>query len=87
LQARARGQVVTDDLLGTKAKDLAAAAKLEDFRCSNGWLDNFKKRHGISCKGLHGEAADADPKGVELCQAALPVLITRSSCHARGLRR
>lgn len=73
---RAQKQTLTDDLLITKAKDLATAAKLEDFGCSAGWLENFKKRHGVSCKELHGEGADAAAQGVELCQGALPVLIT-----------
>jgi hypothetical protein len=73
---RAQGTPVSDELLQTKAKQLAEAAGVTDFKYSNGWLDRFKKRYGVRCQGMHGQAGDADAQGVELCHRALPVLIT-----------
>ncbi|KAF6202960.1 hypothetical protein GE061_003368 [Apolygus lucorum] len=34
--------------LKSRAKSIAASFGIEDFNASEGWLDNFKKRHGIS---------------------------------------
>jgi hypothetical protein len=46
-----------------------------DFRYSNGWLANFKKRQGIKQAVLHGEANDADDAGVELARKAIPKIV------------
>ncbi|KAH7976638.1 hypothetical protein HPB52_017085 [Rhipicephalus sanguineus] len=32
----------------------------QDFKCSNGWLERFKRRHGVSSKSIVGESAAVD---------------------------
>ena len=34
--------------------------KINGFEASNGWMDNFKDRHGILFKSSQGEAAAVD---------------------------
>jgi Tc5 transposase DNA-binding domain len=76
LQNRAAGLSISDDMLISKAKQLADCAKIDDFTGTSGWLQKFKKRYSIRSKGLHGDAADADAQGVEHSQRCLPVLIS-----------
>jgi hypothetical protein len=38
------------------------------FQYSKGWLEGFKRRHGIRSYVRHGKAADANAKGVRLAQ-------------------
>ena len=44
---------------------MAELLKIEGFKASNGWLDNFKERHGIVFKSVQGEAAAVDLKNVD----------------------
>ncbi|CAF1494483.1 unnamed protein product [Adineta ricciae] len=32
----------------------------DDFKTSNGWLENFRKRHGIKYRTINGESATVD---------------------------
>ena len=71
--------IVLDNLLVTKAQKLAKE-KPElrvppTFKFSDGWLDEFKKRHGISASVLHGEAESADMAGIEAAQTVVPELL------------
>ena len=56
LQARL---VLTESILATKALDFALLCKEDKFKASNGWLDNFKKRHNLKQYNIHGEAGSA----------------------------
>lgn len=76
-QTRATGVPISDELLLAKARMIAEGASVEDFKGTNGRLHGFKTRHNIRSKGLHGEAADADPQGVPHSQHSLPALITQ----------
>lgn len=44
---------------------MAELLKIEGFKASNGWLDNFKERHGIVFKEVQGEAAAVDMEAVD----------------------
>ena len=44
---------------------MAELLKIEGFKASNGWLDNFKERHGIVFKAMQGEAAAVDLESVD----------------------
>uniref|UniRef100_A0A8C4QLX5 HTH CENPB-type domain-containing protein n=1 Tax=Eptatretus burgeri TaxID=7764 RepID=A0A8C4QLX5_EPTBU len=55
-QIRAKGIPLNGPLLVKKAKAFAELLNLEDFKASDGWLDKFKKRHGLKFKVRAGEA-------------------------------
>ena len=43
-----------------KAEKFAAALDIEDFHCSNGWIDRFKQRHDLKFKTIIGERGDVN---------------------------
>ncbi len=49
---------VSGPLLIEKAKQFAADLDVSDFHGSDGWLSNFKSRHGIVLKSIVGESPD-----------------------------
>ena len=51
--------VLTESILATKALDFAILCNEEKFKASNGWLDNFKKRHNLKQYNIYGEAGSA----------------------------
>jgi len=58
---RSTGQNVNGVIVKRKAKELADLLNIDDFRASNGWLENFKHRHHLSFKEQLGEANLACP--------------------------
>jgi hypothetical protein len=68
-QQEARDLTITDEVLTGQAKVFGSQEVMNvraDFQHSKGWLDKFKKRHGIRSYTKHGEAANAE--GVRLAQ-------------------
>lgn len=63
--ARGKNLPISGPLMKQKAKEFADALGHEDFEASTGWLDKFKKRHGIVAKTLCGESADANVRDRE----------------------
>ncbi|NWH66932.1 TIGD4 protein, partial [Geococcyx californianus] len=65
---------VSGPMLRLKANDLAQKLGHSDFRCSNGWLDRFKSRHGLVLRAQPvGAAAAATAEAPALSyQKALP---------------
>jgi hypothetical protein len=57
-----RGEPVTGPLIIAKAKRFAARLGLTEgyIEFSTGWLDGFKKRHGIANRQHHGEAGSVN---------------------------
>ncbi|GBN02041.1 Tigger transposable element-derived protein 4 [Araneus ventricosus] len=43
-----------------KSLQFAKALGYDEFRGSNGWLEKFKRRHGIMAKAISGESKDVD---------------------------
>ncbi|XP_006002184.1 tigger transposable element-derived protein 4-like [Latimeria chalumnae] len=58
-QARAQSILVSGPILTEKANQFAAQLGVENFECTNGWLEHFKARHGISSRLVCGEANSA----------------------------
>lgn len=58
--ARSANLPVNGPALTAKAEALAAQMGKQDFKCSNGWLERFKRRHGVSSKSIVGESAAVD---------------------------
>ena len=65
---RALNIPISDDLLRDKVKDFCdlfkceeeLREKIDNFRCSNGWLAKFKSRYNIKSFKIHGESGDVD---------------------------
>ena len=63
-QARGQNLPVSGDLIKEKAMKLAKLMHIPDFVASDGWLDNFKKRHGITFKTVQGESGAVDSQSL-----------------------
>ena len=55
-QARGQNLPVSGNLIKKKDLKLAELMHIPEFIASDGWMDNFKKRHGITFKTVQGEA-------------------------------
>ena len=51
---------ISGTILQDTARTFADKIGKKDFSASNGWLENFKKRHQLPFKILSGESAPAD---------------------------
>ena len=73
--ARSQNAVITDAVLREKAKQFGNELGITGFQYSNGWLQRFKTRYGISSKVMYGESAGVDPgviaKGKEQAQRVI----------------
>ncbi|KAG0433691.1 hypothetical protein HPB47_019684 [Ixodes persulcatus] len=54
--ARAANLPVHGPTLTAKAEALALRINKQEFKCGNGWLVRFKKRHGVTYKTTVGES-------------------------------
>lgn len=54
-----------------KAIEVAAELNIEDFKASEGWLENFKARHSIKFRAEQGEAAAVDIEVVKEWQQTI----------------
>ena len=61
---RAQNAVITDAVLREKAKQYGADLGITDFSYSNGWMQRFKVRAGISSQVICGESAGVDQNTV-----------------------
>lgn len=59
---RDRNLPVSGPLLQAKAEELASQLGKTSFKCSTGWLDRFKDRHGITFKKVCGESKSVNEK-------------------------
>jgi len=56
-QCRDANVSIGGPILKEKAENFAKSLGHEQFKASNGWLENFKKRHGIAFRKVCGESA------------------------------
>ena len=63
--ARSKNLIINDAILQVKAKWFGDKLGIEGFKGSDKWVLNFKRRHGIWCLTLHGEAASVESMTVE----------------------
>ena len=59
-QARAMSAPISNPVLTSQAELTASELGLTDFTASVGWIERFKRRHGIALKTVSGEAAAVD---------------------------
>lgn len=71
---------ISDDMLTTKAREFGNnfyGLYNVDFRCSHGWLANFKQRYGISMHTIHGEAGSVNKENIKIERSKLNELTSR----------
>lgn len=73
--ARSRNIPVNGFLLRKRAEQLSVILGQDDFKCSEGWLNRFKSRHGISFKCMSGESASVDDSVVDWKTQSLPEIL------------
>lgn len=73
--ARQRGVPVTGPMLQDEALKIAVAMGESEFKASNGWLENFKKRRGIAQFTISGEAASVPDELVDSWKERLSELL------------
>lgn len=82
---------VSGDLLKKKAENFALQMGIEGFKCSDGWLRNFKRRHDLAFKKMCGESGAVDQTIVSGYTDRLHSLLRRYSpedvfnCDETGL--
>ena len=55
---REKKMPVSSHILKEKAKTFVAAFGIEDFHCSNGWIDCFKQWHDLKFRTISGEKGE-----------------------------
>lgn len=74
-QARAAGINFDGSILREKAMVIADRLGIADFGVSNGWIDRFRKRHGIAYRTVSGEAASVNVETVDDWKSTLSTII------------
>ena len=74
--ARSKNIPESGPMLQEKALAFAAEMGNLEFKASNGWLEAFRKRNGISFSCLSGESADVNDVTVAEWKNSLPTLCT-----------
>ncbi|KAH7947438.1 hypothetical protein HPB52_011951 [Rhipicephalus sanguineus] len=74
-QARAAGINFDGSILHEKLMEIADRLGIIDFAVSNGWIDRFRRRHGIAYKTVGGEAASVNVETVDDWRSTLSTII------------
>ena len=75
-QARASNLPLSGPLLKEKATEIAGRLGIDDFAASAGWLDRFRKRHGIVYRQISGEAeAVSNAEVTSWAKNTLPLIL------------
>uniref|UniRef100_UPI00358F13F2 tigger transposable element derived 5-like n=1 Tax=Myxine glutinosa TaxID=7769 RepID=UPI00358F13F2 len=77
VQARSEGLPISGPILKAQAEkfDKQINGEISQFKASNGWLDRFKRRHGISQVLVSGEIRSTDSAAASEYQAELKTLL------------
>ena len=59
-KARSEKIPLSGPIIKVKAQEFGAKLNLNNFKASNGWLDNFKGREAVVCKKICGESASVN---------------------------
>ena len=76
-EARGANLPISGPIVCEKAQEIAGRLGVDDFKASTGWLDRFKKRHGIVYRQISGEAeAVSDTDVAAWTEKTLPMLLS-----------
>ena len=73
---RTKNLPVNSDMIIKKAKKFGGELGVVGFSYSNGWLERFKKRHGILLHKVHGESNEVNLADVEKSREELRCIIS-----------
>ena len=73
---RTKNLPVNSDMIIEKTKKFGGELGVVGFSYSNGWLDRFKKRHGILLHKVHGESNEVNLADVEKSREELRCIIS-----------
>ena len=77
LNVRSQNIPVSGPMLKEKAMAYARQLQIADFKGSDGWLDRWKTRHGITFKTIAGEASSCTPEMTASWeQTTLPTILS-----------
>ena len=77
---------VSGHVMKEKAEKFAAALDIEDFHCSNGWIDRFKHCHNLKFKTIIGEKGDMNIKTTSnWLRDVYPALVEKYNADKTGL--
>lgn len=74
-QVRDENIAINGPILKAKAEQFAKKMKIENFVCSEGWLNRFKDRHGIAFRAISGESGCVPNANVVEWKKDLHILI------------
>ncbi|XP_043462863.1 tigger transposable element-derived protein 4-like [Leptopilina heterotoma] len=74
-QCRDKNITVSGPVLMEKAEFYAKSLKIDNFRVSNGWLEKFKKRHGLTFRKICGESKSVNNDVCEEWKGTLQNLV------------
>lgn len=63
-QQRSLGIPISGTMIKAKAEEIALRMKLDNFRSTDGWLNRFKGRRGISLHIISGESSEVNMQAV-----------------------
>lgn len=72
---RSQNVPASGPMIQVKALEFAAELGIGDFKASNGWLERFRKRHGINFRAICGESSSVNMEIVENWQEKIPSII------------
>ncbi|KRX19649.1 Tigger transposable element-derived protein 4 [Trichinella nelsoni] len=75
-QVRTSNVPVDGTVVRSKAAELAHMMGINDFKASNGWINNrFRQRHGLVYRSVRGEAAGVNMYTVDTWKDRLQILL------------
>ena len=78
LSARNSNIPISGQILKEKATQYARELEIENFQASNGWIERWKARYGISFKTVSGEMASCTPEmTASWSETLLPTILSQ----------
>ncbi|GBN38579.1 Tigger transposable element-derived protein 6 [Araneus ventricosus] len=76
---RDRNRPISGTLMQEKAVEFSKTLGYPDFKASAGWLDKFKKLHGLTQKSIYGESEDVPEEVCDCWMQKIPDILQEFS--------